>query len=342
MRYIDLRSDTVTQPTQRMREAMMTAVVGDDVYNDDPTVTKLEVMAAERLGKEAALFVPTGTMGNQIAVMAHTRRGDEIIVGRKCHINVYEVGGAAVLSGCQVYPIDSDDDVLYAKAIESAIRDDSNVHFPRTGLICLENALATGAVVPLPAMQEAYALAKSRGIPVHLDGARVFNAAVSLGVDVKELTACCDSVMSCLSKGLCAPVGSILAGTKEFVEKARKIRKLFGGGMRQAGFLAAAGIIALEDMTARLAEDHENAKWLVSQLCSINGVTQAAKSTDINMAFVSFDRPAELMKKLPALMLEKGIKISMRDTYTARFVTNHDVTREDLEYVVKTIKEIIG
>lgn len=342
MRYIDLRSDTVTQPTQRMREAMLTAEVGDDVYNDDPTIAKLEALAAKRLGKEAAVFVPTGTMGNQIAIMAHTSRGDEIIVGRKSHINVYEVGGAAVLSGCQVYPIDSEDDILHADLVKAAIRDDSNIHFPHTGLICLENALATGAVVPLEEMQKTYALAKGKGIPVHLDGARVFNAAVSLGVDVTEITACCDSVMSCLSKGLCAPVGSILAGSKEFVAKARKIRKLFGGGMRQAGFLAAAGIIALEEMTDRLAEDHENAKWLVKELCTIPGVSHAAKSTDINMAFVHFERPLELMEKFPARMLEKGIKIGMRDPYTARFVTNHDVSRSDLAYVVASIKEIIG
>ncbi len=342
MRFIDLRSDTVTQPTQRMREAMLTAEVGDDVYNDDPTIAKLETMAAKRLGKEAALFVPTGTMGNQIAIMAHTQRGDEIIAGRKSHINVYEVGGAAVLSGCQIHPIDSVDDILHADLVKAAIRDDSNIHFPRTGLICLENALATGAVVPVEDMKKTYELASSKGIPVHLDGARVFNAAVSLGVDVTEITACCDSAMSCLSKGLCAPVGSVLAGSKEFVAKARKIRKLFGGGMRQAGFLAAAGIIALEEMTDRLTQDHENARWLVKELCTIPGVSHAAKSTDINMAFIRFDRPLELMQKFPGLMLEKGIKIGMRDPFTARFVTNHDVSCSDLEYVVSTIKELIG
>ena len=237
-KWIDLRSDTVTQPTQQMREAMFNAQVGDDVYGDDPTMNELEKKAAEMLGKEAALFMASGTMGNAVAVMSHTSRGDEIILSDTAHIVAHEVGGAAVLSQAFVRTLHFENGIFDAEQIRSAIRDRSNIHYPRTGLICVEEPLATGKVVPLDKLQAVYKMAKEEGLPVHMDGARIFNAATALGVDVKEIAACADSVMFCLSKGLCAPVGSMLVGSREYIERARRNRKMLGGGMRQCGFLA--------------------------------------------------------------------------------------------------------
>ena len=238
-KWIDLRSDTVTQPTQQMREAMFNAQVGDDVYGDDPTMNELEKKAAEMLGKEAALFMASGTMGNAVAVMSHTSRGDEIILSDTAHIVAHEVGGAAVLSQAFIRTLHFENGIFDAEQIRSAIRDRSNIHYPRTGLICVEEPLATGKVVPLDKLQAVYKMAKEEGLPVHMDGARIFNAATALGVDVKEIAACADSVMFCLSKGLCAPVGSMLVGSREYIERARRNRKtgrrhapvrIFGGG----------------------------------------------------------------------------------------------------------------
>ena len=239
MRYIDLRSDTVTRPTLAMRAAMAAAEVGDDVYGDDPTVNELEALAAETLGFEAALFVTSGTMGNQLGIMSQTRRGDEIIAGANSHIFMHEVGAAAVLSGVTVRQVDYPNCIPVPAMVEAAIRPD-DIHEPPTSLICLENALANGRLVPVETMAEIRRIADEHGLNVHLDGARVFNAAAALGVDVKEITRYADSVSCCLSKGLCAPVGAIFAGRAETVKRARKCRKLLGGGMRQAGILAAA------------------------------------------------------------------------------------------------------
>lgn len=341
MRYIDLRSDTVTQPTQAMRDAMLTAEVGDDVYQDDPTVNELEALAAEMLGKEAALFVPSGTMGNQLGLMVHTSRGDEVIVSADCHIFMHEVGAAAVLSGANLRQLSFQNGVYDANLIEKAIRPD-DIHEPKTVLICMENALANGRVVPVEVMEEVYALAKKNGIPVHLDGARVFNAAAALDVDVKEITKNCDTISCCLSKGLCAPVGSVLAGDAKTVAKARKYRKMLGGGMRQCGFLAAAGIISLKDMTKRLKEDHENAKYMAKKLARLAGVEVDLDSVQINMVFFRLERPMELIDSLPDKMLEKGIKIGGMELGEFRFVTNNDVSREDIDYVVDTFEKLIG
>ncbi|MEI3424497.1 MAG: threonine aldolase family protein [Christensenellales bacterium] len=258
MHYIDLRSDTVTQPTLAMRAAMAAAEVGDDVYGDDPTMNELEALAAQTLGKEAAMFATSGTMGNQIGIMSQTRRGDEIIAGAESHIVMHEVGAAAVLSGVNVRQIDYPNCIPVPEMIAARIRPD-DIHEPPTALICLENALANGRVVPLETMAEIRKIADAHSLPVHLDGARVFNAATALGVDVKEITKYADTVSCCLSKGLCAPVGAVLAGPKATIERARKCRKMLGGGMRQCGILGAAGIIALKDMTKRLGEDHANA-----------------------------------------------------------------------------------
>jgi len=341
MRFIDLRSDTVTQPTQAMRDAMYKAEVGDDVYQDDPTVNELEKLAAEMLGKEAALFVPSGTMGNQLALMCRTNRGDEVIVSAGCHIFMHEVGGAAVLSGANLKQLHFKNGIYDAKMIEEAIRPD-DIHEPKTALICVENALANGRVVPVEVMRDVYAVAKKHGIPVHLDGARVFNAAVALNTDVKEITKYCDTISCCLSKGLCAPVGSVLAGDAKTIALARRYRKMLGGGMRQCGFLAAAGIIALKEMTKRLKEDHDNAKYMARRLSELKGVDVDLDSVQINMVFFKVDRPAEILDSLPEKMLEKGIKINGVEYGELRFVTSNDVSRADIDYAVDVLAELIG
>ncbi|HPL53568.1 MAG TPA: low-specificity L-threonine aldolase [Bacillota bacterium] len=340
MKYIDLRSDTVTQPTDEMREAMAKAVVGDDVYGDDPTLCLLEKKAAEYSAKEAALFVPSGTMGNQVAVMTHTKRGNEIIAEENCHIVQHEVGAAAVLSGVMVRTVKGNMGIMDPQDIEKAIRGD-DIHYPPTGLICIENALSNGTVVPLSRMKEIYSIAKERNIPVHLDGARLFNAAATLGVDASQITQYTDSVMFCLSKGLCAPVGSMLAGSRQFVDKARKNRKLLGGGMRQAGILAAAGLIALEKMTKRLPEDHENAKYMAKRLAEIPGIKLNYEDVQINMVFFDMEETGISSEKLVKELLDKGIKINGAEDGLIRYVTNNDVTREDIDYTIQCMKEII-
>lgn len=310
MNYIDLRSDTVTLPTDEMRRAMFEAQVGDDVYQDDPTINKLEALAAKMVGKEAAMFVPSGTMGNQVSIMTHLReRGNEIIVSDECHVVAHEVGAAAVLSQAFARTLHYENGIPEPEKIRAAVRGE-NIHFPKTGLICLENPLASGKVVPLSVMAEVRKIADEKNIPIHMDGARLFNAATALGVEASEIVKYVDSVMFCLSKGLCAPVGSMVAGSAEFIERARKNRKLLGGGMRQAGFLAAAGIIALEKMTKRLDVDHANAKYMAKKLSEMDGISIDLDSVEINMVFFKLDRPQELKDALPELMLKHGIKIN--------------------------------
>jgi len=337
--WIDLRSDTVTLPTQEMRQAMFEAEVGDDVYRDDPTVNELERLAAEMLGKEAALFVPSGTMGNQLAVMSHTRRGDEAIAGEISHVFAHEVGAAAVLSGVSLRTIPFDNGLYTVAQIAAAIRSD-DIHEPPTTLILLENALSNGRVVPMETMAEIHALAQSLGIRVHVDGARFFNASIALGISAKELARHCDSVMCCLSKGLCAPVGSVLAGTREFIGRSRKNRKMLGGGMRQAGFLAAAGIIALRDMTVRLMEDHDNARYLANRLAKIPGLTVDVDAVQINMVFFRLNRPDAFLAALPERMMDKSIRINGVEGGFGRFVTHHGISREDVGMVVEALREI--
>ena len=340
-KIIDLRSDTVTQPTDEMRQAMFTAQVGDDVYGDDPTMNRLEALAAQILGKEAALFTPSGTMGNEVAVMTHTQRGDEVILGAESHIVAHEVGSAAVLSGVMLRTLHPADGILRPEAIEKAIRDENDIHMPHTALVCVEEPLAIGSVVPLEALRANYQMAHKHGLPVHMDGARLFNAALALGVEPREIAQYADSVMVCLSKGLCAPVGSVLAGTKEFIRRARKNRKLVGGGMRQAGFLAAAGIVALEKMTKRLGEDHENAAYLASLLEKIPGIQVDRSRMGINMVFFTLDYPEDLVKALPARMLEQGIKINGVEDGFMRFVTSNDVDRSDVERAAAALETIL-
>ncbi len=340
MRLIDLRSDTVTQPTPEMRRAMAEALVGDDVYQDDPTVNRLEQEAARRLGKEAALFLSSGTQSNQVAVMSWTKRGDEIIVSDGCHIYEHEVGAVAVLSGANMRTLHFDGGIPQPALIESAVRG-QDIHFPETALICVENALSNGRVVSVEIMKQIYEIGQKRGIPVHLDGARIFNAAVSLGVDVQELTQYADSVSCCLSKGLCAPIGTVLAGSQAFIDRARKNRKLLGGGMRQAGVIAAPALIALTQMPARLKEDHDNAKYMAEKLAVIPGVSCDPSQVEINMAFFSIDKPAAVRDNLQAAMREKGIKISPEDQGKFRFVTNNDVSRQDIDQAMAALAECL-
>lgn len=340
MRYIDLRSDTVTMPTEEMRISMANAPVGDDVYGDDPTVNELENLAAQIVGKEAALFVPSGTFGNQLALLTHTRRGDEVILEHNAHIVIHEVGGAAVIAGVQLRTVHGKNGAMDPSLVDKSIRPD-DIHMPRTGLICVEEAHGCGAVVPIENLKAIKEISNRYNIPVHMDGARVFNAATALNVDVKEITENCDSVMFCLSKGLCAPVGSILAGSKAFIDVARKNRKLMGGGLRQSGILAAAGIIALEKMAARLHIDHENADYMARKLSEINGINVDFSRRDINMVFFTIDEGLVEDKVLVDSFLDAGIKINGIEDGEYRFVTNNGVAKEDIDFAINKLKEIV-
>ncbi|WP_313165127.1 low-specificity L-threonine aldolase [Sedimentibacter sp.] len=341
MKFIDLRSDTVTMPTDEMRQAIANAEVGDDVYGDDPTINKLEKLAAEKVGKEAALFVPSGTFGNQLALLTHTNRGQEVIIGKNNHIVVHEVGGSAVIAGVQLRTLETVNGIMKPIDVENAIRVD-DIHEPETGLICVEEAHGCGTVVPLSILKEIKDIAEKHSIPVHMDGARLFNAAVSLGVDPKEITANCDSVMFCLSKGLAAPAGSMIAGSKSFIDKARKYRKLMGGGMRQVGIIAAAGIIALEKMADRLHEDHENAKYMAQRLAELPGVEVVKDRLDIDMVFFRMAEDVIPEKTLIEKLYEKNIKINGVEASEYRFVCHIDVTKENIDYVIDTMKSLIS
>jgi len=331
---IDFRSDTVTKPTLAMREAMASAMVGDDVYGDDPTVNELERLAAHITGKEAALFVPSGTMGNQIAIMTHTARGDEFILGRNSHIKNYEVGAAAVLSGVSYHLVDDDAGMLNINEIKRGIRG-IDVHYPTTSLICMENAHGTGKVAPVSYMKEVYELAKEHSIFVHTDGARIFNAAVSLGVDVKELAQYTDSLMFCLSKGLASPIGSILVGTKDFIHQARRNRKMLGGGMRQVGILASAGIISLKEMTKRLVIDHEHAKYLAKELDQLEGFEVDQHHLDINMVFVKSIYDLDVLKEY---LIQKDILLGGYKGAYMRLVCHNDINKDDIDTFILATK----
>ena len=338
MRYIDLRSDTVTKPTKEMREAFSYAEVGDDVYDDDPTIKKLEEMSASVMEKEAALFTPSGTMANQLAIMTHTSRGDEVILGKNCHIVEHEVGAAAILSNVSYRVVHNEDDTIYDDDIHAALRHE-DIHYPRTGLVCLENALSNGKVVSLSSMKGVHAAAKEYNLPIHLDGARIFNAALYLNVDVSEIAKTADSLMFCLSKGLCAPVGSMLCGNKSFILKAKKYRKLLGGGMRQAGVLAAAGIISLEKMTKRLHIDHDNAMYLAKKLSAIPFISVDMSSVHINIVFFKINDNTIDTAKLDDHLQKNGIKSNAAENGVYRFVTHNDVNREDLDFTVDIMKK---
>lgn len=332
---IDVRSDTVTRPTPAMREAMARAPVGDDVYGDDPTINALEEKAAQLLSKEAALFTPSGTFANQCAIMTHTRRGEEIILTEDAHILQHEAGAPALLSGVNMRTGRSLLGKFDLSELEALFRGE-DIHYPRTGLVCMENAHGSGAVIDLEHMKAVYEMAKERGVPVHLDGARLFNAAVSLGVEASEIVKYTDSVCFCLSKGLMAPVGSLLVGTSEFIDLARKNRKLMGGGMRQAGILAAAGLLALDEQTKRLHIDHERAKKLASELEKLPRVQVEKDRLDINMVFFRWDDERPLEEEL----LKRGILMNGIEFGEYRIVMHGDIDEDQFEALVQALKDI--
>lgn len=339
MPYIDLRSDTVTQPTQAMRDAMAAAVVGDDVFEDDPTLKELEAYAAERLGKEAALFVTSGMQGNACALLAHTRRGDCVVIDPHSHIAEHEAGSYGQLAGVSLRYPKSVNGTMDPASVRACLTDDSDVQVAPATLVVVENAHSSGAVVSLDNMREIYQAAHEKGASVHLDGARLFNAAHALGVgDVRELTQYCDTVMCCLSKGLCAPVGSILAGPRDLIWRARRARRILGGGMRQGGFLAAAGLVALRDMTGRLKEDHDNAKYLAAALDHIDGVRVFHDRLDIDMVFFSADWDEDKAARYPAYMLAHGVKVTGCMGGEYRMVCHHGVTRADCEQAAALVR----
>ncbi len=326
MSLIDLRSDTVTQPTTGMREAMQRAELGDDVYGEDPTVNRLEATLAERLGFEAALFVPTGTMSNLLALMAHCERGDEYIVGQQAHTYKYEGGGAAVLGSIQPQPIEGEaDGSLDLARVEAVIKQD-DFHFARTRLLALENTMQ-GKVLPLGYLAAARELTRRRGLGLHLDGARLFNASVKLGVEAREITRHFDSVSVCLSKGLGAPVGSVLCGSATLIARARRLRKMVGGGMRQAGLLAAAGLYALDHQVERLAEDHAHAERLGAGLRELG---YAIEPVQTNMVYVQMDGQA---RDLADFLAARGIRVSPAPRL--RLVTHLDVRAEAIRRVIE-------
>jgi len=337
---IDLRSDTVTQPSEAMREAAADASVGDDVYGEDPTVNELEAAAADRLGTDDALYVPTGTMGNQLAARAHADRGEEVVVDRKAHIYCWELGGLAQLSGIQPRPVDAEDAVPTPAQIDEAYVEE-DLHRARTGLVALENTHngRGGIAVPPERISAAADAAHDRGVPVHLDGARLFNACVALDVDPARMVRDVDSVLFCLSKGLGAPVGSILAGESDFIDDARRVRKLFGGGMRQAGLIAAPGLLALDNVD-RLAVDHDNAAALASGLDAIEGLSAAEPDTNIVQVFT--DGLGVRAETFIEACEERSVLGGQHGPYLTRFCTHLDVTREDVDEAIGLISDVVA
>jgi len=339
---IDLRSDTVTKPTEAMRDAMARAEVGDDVYGEDPTVNRLEAIAAEMLGTEAAIFAPSGTQSNLLGMLAHCQRGDEYIVGQNAHTFKYEGGGAAILGSVQPQPLDFElDGTLDLDKVARVVKPD-DFHFARTRLLCLENT-HRGVPLPMDYLPRARAFTRDRGLGLHLDGARVFNASVKLGLPVADIARHFDSVSICLSKGLGAPVGSLLCATAEIISKARRWRKVLGGGMRQAGILAAAGIIALTQHVDRLAEDHAKAARLADGLSEIDAISVDLAAVQTNMVFASMSM--DVVDRLVEFLASRGILIlggKMLGGPTIRIVTHLDVTSEEIDILIATVREFFA
>lgn len=344
MEFIDLRSDTVTKPTPAMREAMAKAEVGDDVYGEDPTVNRLQEISAEMMGKESGLFVASGTMGNLAGILAHCQRGDEVIVGKKAHTYLYEAGGISALGGvhsCQIP--NQPDGSLVLEDIEAAIRPD-DPHDPITRLICLENTHnRCGGTYQTPEyMQRVSNFIHKRGLSIHLDGARIFNAAAAQGIKAKELAGPVDSVTFCLSKGLCAPVGSVLCGSQEFIRKALRLRKMLGGGMRQAGILAAAGIVALETMTGRLSEDHQRARNLALGLKQIPGLIFDQEIPATNMVFLSLTPEVKLeMSAIVEKLKGRGILAGVTGPRSFRLVLHYWINDAGVEKTVTAFRSVL-
>ena len=342
-RMIDLRSDTVTKPTAAMRAAMAAAEVGDDVYGEDPTVNRLEARAAELFGREAALFVPTGSMGNQIAIRLHTHPGQEVVCEARAHVLDWEMGMAAMFSNCTLRPVAAEHGTLSWEQVRGAIYREVKFH-ASTGLICIENTHMSsgGTVMPVATVREIRDGAHGMGLPVHMDGARVFNAAAALGVSVAELTSGVDTVMFCLSKGLGAPVGSMLVGSAEAMVKSRLYRKAMGGGMRQAGVLAAAGLISLEEMPARLGEDHANARLLAEAVVECEEAAEIDRaSVQTNMVVFTLRRGGDAAAFCAALK-DRGVLAGGLGQRVVRFVTHMDVSREDCVGAAGVVGELLA
>jgi len=342
MNYIDLRSDTVTKPTDEMREAMARAEVGDDVYLEDPTVNRLQEMAAAMLGKEAALFVASGTMGNQVCINLHTRPGQEVIVEERSHIFNQEMAAMSVISGTLARAVRGEDGVLDWPSIEGAIRPRA-YYVAQTGLVTLENShnFAGGSVMPLERMQEICERAHAAGLPVHLDGARIFNAAIALGRDAEELARPVDSVMFCLSKGLGAPIGSLILGSRTFIDRALAVRRMFGGSMRQVGIIAAAGIVALEKMTKRLADDHANAQLLARGLAETDGIMIDPEKVATNILVFDISATGMTTTELSSALKGRRVLANGINPREMRMVTHKDVSRADCESALDITRETI-
>ncbi len=338
---IDLRSDTVTKPSPGMRKAMAEAEVGDDVYHEDPTLIKLEERVAGMLGKEAALFVPSGTMANQTSLLALTRPGDEIIIERGSHLPNHEAGGLAALAGVQTYLIDGDRGIISAEQVEQAVRF-PDVHFPPTTVVWVENThnRGGGKVFPLEKLKEVRGAALSHDLSLHMDGARIFNACVASDIPVEEFAGQVDSLNFCFSKGLGAPVGSIVAGTKEFITRVHRYRKMLGGGMRQAGFLAAAALYALDNNIERLAEDHDNAKRLAEALGNIKGIEVLNEPVETNLVFFDISATGKNALEVMAEARERGVLINPEEFTIMRAVTHLDVSAEDIEKAIAAFSGI--
>jgi threonine aldolase len=339
--WIDLRSDTVTLPSDEMRRAMASAEVGDDVYGEDPTINRLEARAAEVFGREAAIFVPSGTMGNQIAIKLHTRPGQEILCEERGHIFNYEMAMLGWFSGCIVRPVSAPQGILSWELLASRIAPPSYYVAP-TGLIALENThnMAGGTVTSVAAMEEICARAHERNLPVHLDGARIFNAAVYLGKPVAEITRSFDSVMFCLSKGLGAPVGSMLVGAKDFIQQARSVRKALGGGMRQAGVLAAAGLVALEHGPTRLHEDHATARLLAEGAASIPGISIDLAAVQTNIVIFDVSATGKSSTDIAAALKLQGVLVGTVNPRLIRFVTHVNVSRAQCEQALQKLRAV--
>ncbi len=343
MKMIDLRSDTVTLPTPAMRRAMAEAEVGDDVFGEDPTVNRLEALAAERMGKEAGLFVASGTMGNLVALLTHCGRGEEVILGDQAHSYLYEAGGSAAVGGIHPRPVrNQPDGTLDLGEVAAAIRSE-NAHFPRTRLICLENThnRCGGAVLTPEYTARVCDLAHRHGLKVHLDGARIFNAAVALRCDVRELTRDVDSVTFCLSKGLSAPVGSVLCGPRDWIYEARRARKVLGGGMRQAGVIAAAGIVALEEMVDRLAEDHANARRLAEGLARLPGIEIDPATVQTDIVIFSLNHPALTPEVLATRLKEQEVWLLPIGGPRLRAVTHYGITGQDIDKALEAFRRVL-
>jgi len=344
MRIVDLRSDTLTRPTAAMSRAMANADVGDDVFGEDPTVNKLEEMAAERLGKEAALFVASGTMGNLVSLLAHCGRGEEIILGSNSHTFFFEQGGSAAVGGIHPRTIaNQPDGTLLLPEIEGAIRAD-NVHFPQTRLIVLENThnLCSGYPLDLDYMQAVGDIARRHGLKIHVDGARFFNAAVALNLAPDKLAADADSVSFCLSKGLASPVGSVVCGSRDFIAGARRARKVVGGGMRQAGVLAAAGIVSLTDMVDRLADDHANARKLAEGLAQMPGLSIELSRVKSNIVFFELNREDLAVEQLLEHLNSHGVRMLPVGPARIRAVTHYHISADDIDYVLGVFAKALG